>query len=83
MKKPNKKPTRKEKETSSPRQDLIKRVMDAKNKLPSSGISPLFFHRFPKYETVKGKSRLNNVLQFRATDEDITEKLEELASVLS
>lgn len=60
------------------------RVLEAKKKLPKSGITSLFFHYFKKEfkETSKNKSKLNNVLQTRATDENITTKLEKLAELL-
>jgi hypothetical protein len=61
------------------------RVLNAKKDLPKSGITSLFFHYFKKEypETDKNKSKLNNVLQTRTTDEDITNKLESLVDLLS
>lgn len=60
------------------------RVLNAKRELPKSGVTSLFFHYFKSEfpETCKNKSKLNNVLQTRTTDEDITEKLESLVSLL-
>lgn len=79
-----KKPNRKEKETQPLSEDLKIRVLNAKKSLPSSGVTSLFFHYFKKdyKDTVKNKSRLNNVLQTRITDQAITEKLEELVELL-
>lgn len=79
-----KKITRAEKETKPLSDDLKLRVLKAKKNLPRSGIIPLFFHYYSEEykETVKTKSRVNNVLQTRITDEDITIKLEELVTLL-
>lgn len=79
-----KRKTRKEKEATPLNEDLKMRVLEAKKELPKSGITSLFFHYFAKdyLDTVKNKSRLNNVLQTRITDEDITKKLEELVVLL-
>lgn len=76
--------TRKEKEALPKSDDLKIRVLQAKKELPKSGITSLFFHYFSETfsETVKNKSRLNNVLQTRLTDKDITEKLEQLVELL-
>jgi hypothetical protein len=80
-----KKLTRKEKEALPLREDLKIRVLEAKKHLPKSGVTSLFFHYFAdEYEdSVKNKSRLNNVLQIRVTDEDITKKLEKLVVLLT
>lgn len=80
-----KKPTRKEKENEPISEDLKIRVLQAKKKLPKSGVTSLFFHYFADeyVESVKNKSRLNNVLQIRVTDEDITKKLERLVEILT
>lgn len=73
-----KKITLKEKK-SKPVCDALKvRVMDAKKKLPTSGITSLLVFRYPELGTVKGKSLIGNVLQLRQTDEEITNKLEAL-----
>jgi hypothetical protein len=72
--------TRKEKEASPTREDLVKRVANAKGKLPPSGVSSFFINNYPEYDTVKGRSKVNNVLQFRVTDEDVTVKLEAIAA---
>lgn len=65
--------------------DLKKRVLDAKENLPKSGITSVFFHYFKEEypETKESRSRLNNVLQLRVTDEGITEKLEQLVKLLT
>jgi hypothetical protein len=61
------------------------RVLEAKKKLPSSGVTSLFFFYFKKEypETKLNKSKLNNVLQARATDEKMTLKLEQLVELLN
>lgn len=64
-------------------EDLKIRVLNAKKELPKSGITSLFFHYFKDFkDTVKNRSKLNNVLQTRTTDENITEKLERLVQLL-
>lgn len=65
--------------------DLKMRVLEVKKKLPKHGITSIFFHYFKdEYnDSVKNKSRLNNVLQCRITDEEITKKLEQLAVLLT
>lgn len=80
-----KKPTRKDKEATPIRDDLKIRVLNAKKLLPKSGITSLFFHYFGDEfaESFKNKSRLNNVLQVRTTDENITQKLEKLVEILT
>lgn len=77
--------TRKQKEALPQSGELKIRVLKAKQELPKSGITSLFFHYFSDSykETVKNKSRLNNVLQSRVTDKDITIKLEELVVLLT
>lgn len=79
-----KKPTRKEKEAAPLSEDLKIRVLNAKKELPNSGVTSLFFHYFEDdYKpTLKNKSRLNNVLQARITDEPITVRLEQLVELL-
>jgi hypothetical protein len=72
--------TRKQKEAAPTREDLVTRVAGAKLKLPSSGVSSFFVNNYPEYDTTKGRSKVNNVLQFRITDEDITVKLEALSA---
>jgi hypothetical protein len=79
----NKKKTRKEKESEPLKEDLKLRVLEAKKNLPKSGITSLFFHYFDYTDNIKNKSKLNNVLQIRATDEDITIKLEELVKLIA
>jgi hypothetical protein len=80
-----KKLSRKQKEDEPLSEDLKIRVLIAKKKLPSSGVTSLFFHYFKDTfaPTVKNKSRLNNVLQARVTDKDLTEKLEQLQNLLN
>lgn len=80
-----KKPTRKEKENEPISEDLKIRVLNAKKRLPKSGVTSLFFHYFADdyVDNLKNKSRLNNVLQVRITDEDITKKLEKLVEILT
>jgi len=67
------------------RADLKIRVLEAKNKLPSHGLTALFFHYFKNDFTnsTKNKSKLSNVLQTRITDENMTVKLEELVDILT
>jgi hypothetical protein len=80
MKKPVKK-----KERAPLKEDLKIRVLNAKKMLPRSGVTSLFFHYFKDNfnDSVKNKSKLNNVLQIRITDQEITEKLEELVELLT
>lgn len=76
--------TRAEKEALPASDDLKIRVLEAKKKLPKSGVTTIFFHYFNEYkDTVKNKSKLNNVLQTRITDKDMTEKLEQLVELLT
>ncbi len=79
-----KKLTLKQKKLQPLRSDLKIRVLEAKKNLPKSGITSLFFHYFKDSynDTVKNRSRLNNVLQVRTTDEEITIKLEKLCELL-
>jgi hypothetical protein len=80
-----KKQTRKEKEAQPLSEDLKIRVLTAKKSLPSSGVTSLFFHYFKEeyLPSIKNKSRLNNVLQARVTDENITIRLEQLVTLLN
>ena len=79
----NKKSTRAEKIKAPLSSDLKMRVLEAKKELPVHGLTALFFHYFKDFkDTVKNKSKLNNVLQTRATDEEITLKLEQLVELL-
>ncbi len=75
--------TRKEKEQKPPREDLLKRVIEAKKLLPKSGITSFFLQLNPDYDNTKGRSRLANVLQFKITDEDVTIKIEALAKLMN
>lgn len=77
--------TRKDKETEPLSDDLKLRVIAAKKLLPNSGLTTLFWHQFKDEinDSVKNKSKLNNVLQCRVTDELMTNKLEELAQLLN
>ena len=79
-----KKLTRAEKENTPLSSELKIRVLTAKKSLPTHGITALFFHYFKDEfnDSIKNKSKLNNVLQTRATDENITKKLEELVDLL-
>tara|TARA_R110000744_G_scaffold121116_2_gene225554 strand:- start:22742 stop:22993 length:252 start_codon:yes stop_codon:yes gene_type:complete len=79
------KKTRFEKEGEPLKEDLKIRVLNAKKELPRSGVTSLFFHYFKDSfnDSIKNKSKLNNVLQLRVTDEEITEKLEELVELLT
>jgi len=81
----NKKPTRRDKESEPLKEDLKIRVLEAKKKLPKSGVTSLFFHYFKESfnDSIKNKSKLNNVLQLRITDENITKKLEELVELIT
>lgn len=73
--------TRTEKVNTPINEALKRRVLDAKEKLPKSGITSFFLQLSPEYDNVKGRSLLNNVLQTRTTNEDITERLEDLAKL--
>ncbi len=78
-----KRPTLQEKKNKPLSEDLKIRVLNAKKELPKSGVTSLFFHYFSDFaDTVKNRSKLNNVLQTRITDENITLKLEKLAELL-
>lgn len=57
---------------------LKERVQEAKKRLPKSGVSSSLMFRHPDLD----RNRVDMVLQLRTTDEDITEKLEELADAL-
>jgi len=74
----------KEKEVIPLSEDLKIRVLNAKKELPKSGVTSLFFHYFKNEfnESTKNKYRLNNVLQVRITDKNITQKLEQLVELL-
>ena len=78
----NKKLTLKEKQALPLNEDLKIRVLNAKKLLPKSGITSFFLQLNPEFDTVKGRSLLNNVLQSRSTDLLITEKLEKLADIM-
>lgn len=69
---------------STTTENLKIRVLAAKKGLPKSGVTSLFFHYFKNDfpETKVNKSKLNNVLQVRAVDENITLKLESLVQLL-
>lgn len=65
------------------KQELKIRVLKAKNNLPKSGLTNLFFHYFKSIKkNNKNKVKLTNVLQARISDKDFTEKLEELVELL-
>lgn len=73
----------KTKKTKTPlNSDLKLRVLEAKKRLPNSGVSSLFLHLHPEYDTDSERTRLNNVLQLRVTDEEMTKKLESIADLL-
>jgi hypothetical protein len=61
--------------------ELKKRVIEAKRQLPPF-FGGTFLHVFPEYQNDKGRTRLTNVLQLRASDDQITEKLEKLVEIL-
>lgn len=61
--------------------ELKKRVIEAKRQLPPF-FGGTFLHVFPEYQNDKGRTKLTNVLQLRASDEQITEKLEKLVEIL-
>lgn len=77
-----KKLTRKDKVAKPISEDLKKRILDVKAKLPASGVTSLMVFKHPELDTVKKRSLISNVLQLRTTDQDITEKLEALALTL-
>jgi hypothetical protein len=78
-----KKPTAEEKKRIPTDDSLKIRIINAKALLPKSGITSLLIFQFPELDTVKKRSLMSNVLQLRATDKDITEKLEALVKTLS
>lgn len=80
--KPKKGLTLKEKMKQPLNNDLKRRVLNAKEMLPKSGITSLLIHKHPELDTVKKRSLISNVLQLRQTDEDLTEKIEALAEIL-
>lgn len=61
---------------------FITKIEDLKKRLPKAVI-PSFIMRFPEYNTVKKKSRVQNVLSGRVQDEDILNKLEILSNLLN
>ena len=78
-----KKPTADEKKRLPADDSLKLRVINAKALLPKSGITSLLVYQFSALDTVKKRSLIANVLQLRSTDQDITEKLEDLAKQLN
>lgn len=80
--KPKKRPTAEEKKRTPTDDSLKIRVINAKALLPKSGVTSLLIFKFPELDTVKKRSLMSNVLQLRATDKDITEKLESLVTTL-
>lgn len=80
--KKQKSPTLKQKQSQPLSSELKKRILEVKERLPSSGLTSLIVFKFPEYDNVKKRSLISNVLQLRQTDEDITEKLEDLAKSL-
>lgn len=64
-------------------EDLKVRVLEAKKKLPKSGVTSLYFHYFEIPENSSKRTKLNNVLQLRSVDEKITQRLETLVEVLT
>ena len=63
--------------------DLKIRVLQAKKKLPAHGLTTLYFHVFKVLPTDKEKSKINNVLQLRTSDPEVTENLEKLVEILN
>lgn len=65
--------------------ELKRRILDAKENLPKSGITSLYFHYYKDEvkATSKNVQRLSNVLQLRVVDEDITKKVEALVLLLN
>jgi hypothetical protein len=80
----SKKKTLAEKQAEPISEDLKIRILEARKKLPKSGVSTLFFHYFDAeyLDTVKNRSKVNNVLQCRQTDADVTAKIEKLVELL-
>lgn len=70
---------------AEPRADDLKiRVLKAKQQLPSSGVTSLYFHYYKEHEdSAKNRAKLTNVLQTRITDVEITERLEDLVKLLT
>jgi len=64
---------------------LKRRILNAKEKLPKSGITSVYFHYYKDEvpATAKNAQRLSNVLQLRVTDEKITERIEALVVLLT
>ena len=61
--------------------EFITRIEAARSALPK-GIVPLFIKKFPDYNTVKKRSRIQNVLKGVVRDEEILERLEQLVEIL-
>lgn len=64
------------------RDELLKRVIEAKSKLPAYGVTSLFILSYPEYSEKTKKALLNNCLQLRTANEEITEMLEKLVAKL-
>ncbi len=82
----SKKLTRSQKEAQPVSEKLKSRVLDVKKRLPKNGLVSLYFHYFKSddfKDSVKNKSRVQNVLYCRITDETITANFEELAVTLT
>lgn len=80
-----KKLTRTEKEAQPVSEVLKSRILEVKKKLPKNGLVSLYFHYFKDEDftdSVKNKSRVQNVLYCRITDEKITSNFEELSKIL-
>ena len=80
-----KKLTRAEKEAQPVSEVLKSRILEVKKNLPKNGLVSLYFHYFKNEDftdSVKNKSRVQNVLYSRVTDEKITANFEKLAQIL-
>lgn len=65
--------------------DLRLRVSNVKKRLPTSGVSSLFFKVFKdeyNKEDIKTYRKISNVLSLLHVDEDVTKKLEIIADKL-
>lgn len=66
--------------TTNTKSAAIERIVAVKKRLPGSGVTSLFIHKFPEYKTPSERARVQSVLSFRTVDESIIEKLEKLAT---
>jgi len=62
--------------------ELRHRIVDVKEVLPLQ-YTLLFTHYFPEYNNEEGIEKVRRVVNLRAVDQDITEKLEKLIVIIN